>query len=92
MVLARARRSLPGLVNRSTVTIPDVLRIATPPRTGMTVPNACTKPILHQLLLVGECPRAQTGVWARTGHRPSKTRSVLVVHASHVAGRSRHLL
>ena len=92
MAFARARRSLPSLVNRSIVTVPDVLRIATSPNTGMAVLNACTKPVLNQLFPVGERPGAQAGVRARPVRLPSKTRSVLVVYASHVAGRSRHLL
>lgn len=92
MVLARARRSLPGLENRPAATIPDILRITIPPSAGMTVFNACAKPVLSQLLLVRECQGAQTGVWTRSWRRPSKARSVLVVNASHVAGRSGHLL
>ena len=92
MILAGARRSLSGLINRSIVTIPNVLRKSTPPGTGMAIPDACTKPSLDQSLAVGQRLVTETGVRARTRHRPSKTRSVLMIHAPHVTGRSLHLL
>ena len=88
MVLTGARRSLPGLVNSSIVTIPDVFRIVPLPSAGMAVLNAFTKPTLNKQLLVGEFPGAQTGVRARSGYAPGKARSILVVHATHVARRT----